>query len=84
MLPKDYTQHEKIQPVARHRLIANGWHLGVAKFVLSAVLCQVLNLTPSAASSPALPPRSSTLTWTINAWLKFVEDHHFQTSEFLN
>eukprot|EP00971_Amphidinium_carterae_P259845 5155494-Amphidinium_carterae.1 len=73
-----------VPDASRHRLLANGWHMGVAKFVLSAVIGHVLQITPAHASSPPPSPRSTSLQWTITTWLKFVEDRHFQLDEFLN
>eukprot|EP00971_Amphidinium_carterae_P250518 4973316-Amphidinium_carterae.1 len=49
-LPRHHTLHDMVSDTARHRMIANGLHLGVAKFVLTAVLGHVLSLKPVGAS----------------------------------
>ena len=55
-LPKNFTD---VQGVAtRHRMVANGWHIGVIQFLLLMMLQPV-------ATQPVPLPRVSTLEWVI-------------------
>ena len=56
-LPMTYTKIGTVNERSRHRLIANGWHVGTAKFMFMLVLQAVL-LLPRAAIPPS-PQRSA-------------------------
>ena len=57
-LPKNFTDAEGVTNRSRHRMIANGWHIGVIKFLM------LLLVQPSTAQIVA-PPRQSTLQWVL-------------------
>lgn len=40
MLPVGFTRHPDVDGKARHRLLANGWHIGVARFMMVLVWLQ--------------------------------------------
>ena len=57
-LPKNFTDAEGVTNRSRHRMIANGWHIGVIKFLM------LLLVQPSTAQIVA-SPRQSTLQWVL-------------------
>eukprot|EP00438_Fugacium_kawagutii_P030337 Skav223220 [mRNA] locus=scaffold2231:82321:89075:+ [translate_table: standard] len=61
MLPKGYTDVQGLEPRSRHRLLANGWHLGVAQFLFKLVL--IAHCMGSGAHHIASPPSTSTIQW---------------------
>eukprot|EP00435_Cladocopium_sp_Y103_P013637 s2457_g3.t1 len=52
-LPADYTWASGVSDRARHRMVANGWHIGSAKFMMMLVI-QMALLTATAEPQP--PP----------------------------
>eukprot|EP00971_Amphidinium_carterae_P137238 2719360-Amphidinium_carterae.1 len=54
--PRHHTLHDLVHDTALHRIIANGWHLGVAKFVLAVVMGQVLGIALVGASPAVAVP----------------------------
>ena len=58
-LPKNYTDARGVTNRSRHRMVANGWHIGVIKFLILLMLQPV---TPQ----PIAPPRQSTLDWVLD------------------
>ena len=50
-LPKGYTGVTNVPTRSRHRMIANGWHIGAAKFLFMLVLQSVM-LAPKACIAP--------------------------------
>lgn len=54
--PEDWTRHDNVPERSRHRMIANSWHVGVAKFLL-VLLFGTMEIPPA--------PRQSTLQWMI-------------------
>ena len=61
MLPKGYTAIDGVHDRSRHRVLANGWHCGVARFLFQFVLGAMV--TGSASTTLKPPPRQSTLQW---------------------
>ena len=61
-LPIGYTDCPGVSDRARHRILANGWHIGSAKFMMMLVLQAVLTLT--SAEVPQTP-RTSPLQYTV-------------------
>eukprot|EP00435_Cladocopium_sp_Y103_P004623 s893_g1.t1 len=57
-LPVDYTKADGVSERARHRLLANGWHVGSAKFLMLLVIQMAMN--GQAAEIP-MSPRSTAL-----------------------
>ena len=57
-LPKNFTDAEGVTNRSRHRMIANGWHIGVIKFLL-------LLLVQPITSEVVGPPKRSTLQWVL-------------------
>eukprot|EP00435_Cladocopium_sp_Y103_P039676 s2661_g10.t1 len=57
-LPSGYTEADGVSERARHRMLANGWHIGSARFLMMLVL-QMLVQTP--AANPQPQPRQSAL-----------------------
>ena len=51
MLPKGFTKGKQIPERSRHRMIANGWHVGVARFMMMLVL-QAVMVLPRAQPVP--------------------------------
>ena len=62
MLPKGYTEAPGVAERSRHRLLANGWHTGVARLILYLVVTSLQQ-----AQVAALPnvPRLTTLQWVV-------------------
>ena len=58
MLPSGYTSVPGVTERVRHRMMANGWHLGTARFLMMPVL-QTMMMTPVA--SPVPSPRQTAL-----------------------
>ena len=61
-IPRDWTLDEAIPDRSRHRMVANSWHAGVARFLLMLLL----GLTTPTDGSPSPhchAPRVSTLQW---------------------
>ena len=61
-IPKNWTYDEAIPDRSRHRMVANSWHAGVARFLFMLLL----GLTAPADGSPSPhchAPRVSTLQW---------------------
>jgi hypothetical protein len=50
MLPTGYTDDESLSDRDRHRLLGNGWHAGVARFLLTCIL-----LTAAQGRAAAMP-----------------------------
>ena len=67
-LPKGYTQLQGVSERTRHRLLANGWHAGVARFMLYMV---VMTLQAQPLSAIPCPPRTSTLQWVVEELARF-------------
>ncbi|CAE7894876.1 unnamed protein product [Symbiodinium necroappetens] len=68
-MPADYTWGADDAPLddrARHRLIGNGWHWGVARHLLLILLVATAFQT-SDAKPQGEPPRS-TITWVTSLW----------------
>ena len=55
-LPKGYTKVEGVSERARHQVLANGWHLGSARFMMMLVLQMI---TTAASSNPMPLPKTS-------------------------
>ena len=54
MLPKGYTAVSSVSDRARHRMMANGWHLGSARFMMMLVLhAMVMTSTASPVPTPS-------------------------------
>ncbi len=60
-LPRGFTSADGVSTRARHRMLANGWHAGVARLMLFLVVSQLCQQPTQAA----LPPQVelSTLQW---------------------
>ena len=56
--PKNFTDAEGVTNRSRHRMIANGWHIGVIKFLM-------LLLVQTSTAQVVAPPRQSTLQWVL-------------------
>ena len=67
-LPKGYTQVQGVSERSRHRLLANGWHAGVARFMLYMV---VMTLQAQPLSAVPCQPRTSTLQWVVQQLARF-------------
>jgi len=67
-LPKGYTQVQGVSERSRHRLLANGWHAGVARFMLYMV---VMTLQARPLSAIPCQPRTSTLQWVVQQLARF-------------
>eukprot|EP00438_Fugacium_kawagutii_P032160 Skav231578 [mRNA] locus=scaffold481:249616:253132:- [translate_table: standard] len=61
MLPVEYTKVDGVGERSRRRLLANGWHVGVARFMMQLVVLSVL----CSVVEPTLVtgPRMTTLQW---------------------
>ena len=59
-LPAGYTQTDGVAERSRHRLLANGWHVGVARLMLYLIV-----MATQQTVSEAIPatPRTTTLQW---------------------
>eukprot|EP00435_Cladocopium_sp_Y103_P061850 s2532_g23.t1 len=57
LLPKGYTSAPGVTERARHRMIANGWHIGTAKFMMMLVL--QMAATIQAGEVPSQPRHSA-------------------------
>lgn len=57
MLPVNYTEAPGVSERARHRMLANGWHAGAARFILMLVLQSMLTIS-TACPCPS-PSRSA-------------------------
>lgn len=67
-LPKGYTRIQGVPERSRHRLIANGWHAGVARLMLYLV---VISLQAQQLAAIPQPPRTSTLQWIVQQLSRF-------------
>ena len=63
MLPPGYTAAEFLDDRARHKMLANGWHWGVARRLLAMLV--VLTAAGPAQAAPAPEPRRSTMQWMV-------------------
>ena len=61
LLPTGFTRVRGVEERSRHRLIANGWHTGVARLLLFLVVTSIQR-EHAAAALPS-SPRLSTLQW---------------------
>ena len=61
-LPPGYTRAADVSNRARHRMLANGWHIGTSKFIMMLVLQM---LVTASASSPTAPPRQSSIQMAV-------------------
>ena len=63
--PEDWTLHDNVPERSRHRMVANSWHVGVARFLMM-LLCGATQ--PVDGFSIAIPtsPRQSTLQWMVD------------------
>ena len=62
MLPKGYTEAPGVAERSRHRLLANGWHTGVARLLLYLV---VTSLQQAQVAALLNVPRLTTLQWVV-------------------
>ena len=58
MLPKGYTAIQSVSGRARHRMMANGWHLGTARFLMMMVLQAMIM---ASTATPVPQPRQTAL-----------------------
>ncbi|CAE7927509.1 eIF3-S7 [Symbiodinium necroappetens] len=63
MLPPGYTAADFLDDRARHKMLANGWHWGVARRLLAMLV--VLTAAGPAQAAPAPEPRRSTMQWMV-------------------
>ena len=63
MLPPGYTAAEFLDDRARHKMLANGWHWGVARRLLAMLV--VLTAAGPAQAAPTPEPRRSTMQWMV-------------------
>lgn len=61
---EDWTLHDNVPERSRHRMVANSWHVGVAKFLLMLLFGTTLPVEGITMEIPAAP-RQSTLQWMI-------------------
>ncbi|CAE7838599.1 unnamed protein product, partial [Symbiodinium necroappetens] len=64
-MPKNFTAmtaQGELEPRTRHRLLGNGWHWGVARRLLLAVLVHAAASLPTTVAIPTAPP-TSTIQW---------------------
>ena len=69
-MPKNFTAvtaQGDLEPRTRHRLLGNGWHWGVARRFLLAVLVHAAASLPTTAATPTTPP-TSTIQWVAALW----------------
>ena len=69
-MPTGYTAHStsgKDEDRTHHRLIGNGWHWGVARRLLLALLVSTAT-TPAASQIIPRSPKSTTLQWVASLW----------------
>ena len=69
-MPKNFTARTaqgELEPRTRHRLLGNGWHWGVARRLLLALLVHTAVSVPPVAAIPATP-RTSTIQWVAALW----------------
>ena len=69
-MPKNFaavTAQGDLEPRTRHRLLGNGWHWGVARRFLLAVLVHAAASLPTTAAIPTTPP-TSTIQWVAALW----------------
>eukprot|EP00438_Fugacium_kawagutii_P013219 Skav207295 [mRNA] locus=scaffold1463:95266:97118:- [translate_table: standard] len=71
MLPVEYTKVEGVEERSRHRLLANGWHAGVARFLMQLVVLSVL--CSVADSQVVVNPRMPTLQWMAEQVKEMIE-----------
>ena len=57
-LPKGYTKVSSVPERARHRMLANGWHLGSARFIMMLVLQAMMG---KLAATPVPAPHNTAL-----------------------
>ncbi|CAE7863082.1 eIF3-S7, partial [Symbiodinium necroappetens] len=82
-MPKDFTAKTpqgELEPRTRHRLLGNGWHWGVARRFLLAVLVHAAASLPTAAAIPATPPRPAPAKPSLAALQELDEDAHWRAS----
>ena len=60
-LPRGFTNADGVSTRARHRMLANGWHAGVARLMLFLVVSQLCQRPTQAALPPQI--ELSTLQW---------------------
>ena len=63
MLPPGYTAADFLDDRARHKMLANGWHWGVARRLLAMLV--VLTAAGPAQAAPTPEPRRSTMQWMV-------------------
>ena len=63
--PEDWTLHDNVPERSRHRMVANSWHVGVAKFLLLLLFGTTVPAEGSTVEIPAAP-RQSTVQWMIS------------------
>ncbi|CAE7923243.1 unnamed protein product [Symbiodinium sp. KB8] len=63
MIPPGYTAADFLDDRARHKMLANGWHWGVARRLLAMLV--VLTAAGPAQAAPAPEPRRSTMQWMV-------------------
>ena len=69
-MPKNFTARTAqgdLEPRTRHRLLGNGWHWGVARRLLLALLVHTAVSVPPVAAIPTMP-RTSTIQWVAALW----------------
>ncbi|CAE7859414.1 eIF3-S7, partial [Symbiodinium necroappetens] len=69
-MPQNFTAvtaQGELEPRTRHRLLGNGWHWGVARRFLLAVLVHAAASLPTTAAIPTAPP-TSTIQWVAALW----------------
>lgn len=61
---EDWTLHDNVPERSRHRMVANSWHVGVARFLMMLLFGTTLPVEGITVEIPAAP-RQSTLQWMI-------------------
>ena len=61
LLPTGYTRVQGVEERSRHRLLANGWHTGVARLLLFLVVTSIQK--ENVATALPVAPKMSTLQW---------------------
>ena len=62
--PEDWTLHDNVPERSRHRMVANSWHVGVARFLMM-LLCGATQPVDGFTISIPTSPRQSTLQWMV-------------------
>ena len=62
-LPPDYTNIQDLDDRARHRLVGNGWHWGVARRLITFLVLATWGSQTTGATTPPPMPSPRTPTW---------------------